>query len=337
MLQQCKLDGVDSARIIFVIEMSPELQYGQHLVALAKAIRHGQPGWIIVDGPRSRWYAESDMPADCWDKLVQMVHVGRVLLGFPDEPDRRSFLHSPLPPRPPEQIIAAYERLLATARTDAAQAKKLLGGHSVLGSAFPEYVAALSGSRSQSQATCTCIAYEALLAAAEQAPQSLQGELFDSFSPLGEAFDRYVDALVDLDRQADVPALLEMFRPHWDHNLGYGKLGSAAFKSGHDRIAECFIVKLRDSTEDWCRSEEIGFLAEIWKKQGRTDEAHKLMVEALKGLSEQSRTATGSDRQLFEAWFQTRRSTYLRLFPELDDDELRRHGIASSTLTEPAT
>jgi hypothetical protein len=337
MFQQCELDGLDSARIISVVEVSPELQYRQQLVALAKATRHGQAGWIVLDGPRSRWYAESDMPADSWDKLVLMVHVGRVLLDFTDEPDRRSFLQSTLPPRPPEQIIESYEKLLAKARTDAAQAKKLLGGHSVLGSAFPDYVAALSGLRSQSHATCTCSAYEALLAAAGQAPQSLQGELLDSFSPLGEAFDAYIDALVELNRQADVPALLARFRPHWDHNLGYGKLGSAAFRSGHDHIAESFIVKLRHSMNDWCRSEEIGFLAGIWKKQGRTDEAHELMIDALKGLRDQSRTATGSDRQLFEDWFQARRSTYLRLFPERGDDELRRHGIASSTLTEPAT
>jgi hypothetical protein len=334
MLQQCKLDGLGPAGIVFVVELSPELQYPQKLVALGKATRHGQLGWIVLDGPRSRWYAASEMPADAWDKTVVMVHVGRVLLGFRDEPDRRSFLQSAALPRAPEQIIAAYERILNKARTDTKQARKLLGGRSILGSAFPDYVAALSASRSQSQAACTCTAYESLLAAATLTDPSLQVELLDCFSPLGEAFDRYVDALIELNRQADVPALLEKFRPHWDHNLGYGKLGSAAFKSGHDQIAESFIVTLRHSMKDWCRSQEIGFLAEIWKKQGRSEQAHTLLIDALKGLHEQSRTATGSDRKLFEEWFQRRRSTYLQLFPERGDDELRRHGIASSTLAE---
>lgn len=334
MLQQSKLDSVAPARIIFVVELSPELQYPQKLVALGKATRHGQPGWIVLDGPRSHWYAASEMPADAWDKTVVMIHVGRVLLGFRDEPDRRSYLQSAAPPRAPEQIIAAYERILNKASTDPSEAKKFLGGHSVLGSAFPDYVAALSTSRSQSQAACTCTAYEALLAAAKLADPLLQGEMLDCFSPLGEGFDSYVDALIELNRQADVPALLEKFRPHWNHNLGYGKLGSAAFKSGHDQIAESFIVTLRHSMKDWCRSEEIGFLAEIWNKQGRSEEAHTLLIDALKGLHEQSRTATGSDCKLFEEWYQTRRSTYLRLFPERGDGELRRHGIASSTLAE---
>jgi hypothetical protein len=277
MLQQCRLDGLGPARIVLVVKLSKKLQYPQKLVGLAKATREGQPGWVVLDGPRSRWYAASELPTETHDKTVVMVHVGRVLLGFMDEPDRRRYLQPAPPPQTPEQIITAYERILNKA--------------------------------------------------------SSNPKLLDSFSPLGEAFDSYVDALIELNRQADVPALLEKFRPHWAHNLGYGKLGTAAFKSGHEQIAESFFVKLRRSMpKDWCRSDESGFLAQIWKRQGRSEEAHTLLIDALKGLQEQSRAATGSDRKLFEEWFQTRRSTYLQLFPERGDDELGRHGIASSTL-----
>jgi hypothetical protein len=261
-----------------------------------------------------------------------------VLLGFTDEPDRRRFFQPAAPPRAPEQIISAYERILDKARTDPKQAKKLLGGSSILGSAFPDYVAALSASRSQALAACTCAAYESLLGAAALADLPLQGESFDCFySPLGEAFERYVDALIELNRQADVLTLLENFRPHWDHYLWYGKLGSAAFGSGHDTLAESFLVRLRHSLNDWCRCEEIGFLAEIWMKQGRSEEAHKLLIDALKELDKQSRAATGSDCKLFEEWFQTHRASYLQFFPERGDNELRRQGIASSTLLESQT
>jgi hypothetical protein len=334
MLGQANVDGLSQVRIIFVTELSPELNYPQRLVALGKTTRNGQPGWIVLDGPRSRWYAANEMPTDVFEKTVLMVHVGRVLLGFTREPDRRACLHPTLPPRAPEQVIAAYERLLDMAHTDAKQAKKLSG---VLGSAFTDYVSALSASRSQPLPTCTCVAYEALLAAAQKAETSLRDKFFDSFSPLGEVFDAYVDALIASNRQADVPALVEKFRPHWEHNLGYAKLGTAAFKSGHDELAEAFLLKLCHSMKDWCRNEEIGFLAEIWKRQQRSEEAHTLLIDALKGLKEQSRTATGSDRKLFEEWFQARRAAYLKLFPERGEDELRRHGIPSSTLTERAT
>lgn len=92
MLEQCKLDGLTATRITLVVEPSPELQYPQKLVALAKTSRYGEPGWVILDGQRSRWYAASEMPADSLDKLVLMVHVGRTLLAFNEEPDRRKFL-----------------------------------------------------------------------------------------------------------------------------------------------------------------------------------------------------------------------------------------------------
>jgi hypothetical protein len=336
MLRQGNVDGLGEARIVCVVELSSPLEYPQKLVALAKATRHAEAGWMVLDGGRSRWYAADELPADVPDRTVVMVHVGRVLLGFNNEPDRRKFLHSAAPPREPEQIIAAYEGLVDKARTSPKQAKKLLGRHSILGSAFADYVAALSALRSQSRAACTCTAYESLLAIAAQADPSFHGELFDSFSPLGDAFDSYVDALIESNRQAEVPALLEKFQPHWDHNLGYGKLGGAAFKSGHDQLAETFFVTLRHSLKDWCRCEEIGFLAEIWNKEGRFEEAQTLLIDALKGLHDQRRTATGSDRKLFEEWFQQRRASYLRLFPERGDDELRRHGIPSSTLDRSA-
>lgn len=332
MLQQFNNDGITEAQIISVVELSPELQYPQKLVALCKANRYRQPGWIVLDGSRSRWYPATEMPTDNWDKTAVMIHVGRVLLGFKEEPDRRKFLKSPPPPRAPEQIVAAYERFLDKARADSKQAKKLLSDHSILGSAFADYVAALSECRSRPAAECACAAYETLLSLAEPAEPSLREKYFDSFSPLGEAFDAYVDALIGLNRQADVATLIEKFRSHWDHNLGYGKLGVAAFKSGNDQIAESFFLKLRGSMKDWQRHEEISFLAEIWSRQGRSEEAHSLLIDALNGVYELSRTATGSDCKLFEDEFQTHRATYLRLFPERGDDELRRLGIRSSTL-----
>lgn len=334
MLWQFSADDVGDVRIIAVAEPSPKLKYPQKIVALAKAKQKDQAGWIVLDGPRSRWYPATDLPADTWDKTVLMVHVGRTLLGFEDEPNRQRFVRPATEARAPEQIIAAYERILNQARLSADQAKKLLGRTGVLGSAFPDYVSALATLQSKSKAACTSAAYEAILAAASNADGAIRAELFDSFTPLGENFERYVDALIELGRQAEIPGLIETFRPHWEHNLGYGYLGAAAFKSGYDQIAERFLVTLRHSLKDWCRCEEMGFLAEIWKNQGRADEAHQLLIDALKGLLEQSREAKGSDCALFEEWFQTRRSTYLRLFPDRGEAELRRLEIPSSTFAQ---
>jgi hypothetical protein len=55
---------------------------------------HEQAGWVVIDGRRSRWYAASEMPEQETDGVVAKVHVGRVLLGFEEQPDRRSYLRA---------------------------------------------------------------------------------------------------------------------------------------------------------------------------------------------------------------------------------------------------
>jgi hypothetical protein len=89
MLRQVTFDAFVSPRIVRVVEMAPELKYPQRLVALASAFRRDEPGWIVVDGPRSRWYPACEASADRGEKLIVMAHVGRALLGFGDEPIRR--------------------------------------------------------------------------------------------------------------------------------------------------------------------------------------------------------------------------------------------------------
>jgi len=328
---QGQLEGVSQDRLLRVAEMSPELGYPQRLVALARASRHGEPGWIVLDGPRSRWYAAAEMPDTPFDTIILMLHVGRVLLGFEEEPDRRGFLRPTAAKRMPAQVVSAYERLLDQARSDIGQARELLGGGGVLSAKFTEYVTALASESSQSTAACTCVAYEAILSVAERDAPSLSREYLRSSAPLAAHLGAYITALLELNRQAEIPAIIERFRPHMDHNAGYTMLGNAAFKGGHDELAESFFVKLRHSMKDWCRSEGMNALAEIWQRQGRNEEAHTLQIDALHGIMEQSRTATGSDCELFEEWFQNRRSAYLRLFADRGNEELQRHGIPKSS------
>lgn len=284
--QHCPIGGLGEICIIAVAELSRKLKRRRRLFALARATRQGEPGWVVLDGAHSRWYSAGEMPAEVvWETTVLMVHVGRVLLGFTEEPDRRKFLRPPTPPKSPAQILAAYE---------------------------------------------------ALLAVAELTELTAPGSVYRASAPLAQFFDQYVDALIAVGRQTDMARVIERLRPHWDHNSGYASLGGAAFKTGHDDLAESLLLQLRHSYTDWCRSEEIGYLAEVWARRGRCNDAQGLLVDSLKQLLDQSRSATGSDRRLFEEWFQTRRATFQRLFPELGDDGLLRHGIPPTTLKKPA-
>jgi len=91
LLERCPIPGVKPKKILRVAEFSEVLQYPEKLVVLASGTRGRNKGWVVFDGPRTRWYSRSEVPVD-YSPLVMMVHVGRVLLGFTDEPDRRKYL-----------------------------------------------------------------------------------------------------------------------------------------------------------------------------------------------------------------------------------------------------
>jgi hypothetical protein len=334
MLAQGRLDGVDNPRISLVAELSPDLKYPQKLVALASATRNGESGFVILDGPRSRWYAASEFPDDCFDKLVLMVHVGRVLLGFTDEPDRARYLKNVEAVPDAERLVEVYERILGQLEAEPSRAAKLMCDRGEFRSAFEAYVDAVVKLRSKPRAVTVCATYERMLAVADRLDPESRAKVHDTFTPLGNYFKQYLEALIELNRTPEVPALIERFRPYWKHNLGYGTLGIAAYRAGQIALAEQFFVTLRESYKDWGRAEEMDKLAEIWHAKGRVDDAHRLLIEAMRQLLEESRTATGSDRDQYEEWYQSRRSTFNRLFPERGDAELSRQGLARSTQSE---
>ena len=173
-------------------------------------------------------------------------------------------------------------------------------------------------------------AYENLLTQAIAGEENQERKI-DSHGPLGKHFEQYVDALIATAQCARIDSVIEKLAPYWDHNSGYGKIGMAGFRCGRFAIAERCFERLRQSCQDWPRSEEMSFLAEIWANQGRVDDAHSLLVECLKRLLEESKTATGSGRKLFEKWFQQHRATYLRLFPDRGETILEKNGIPPTT------
>jgi hypothetical protein len=113
MLGQWQGDRLQEPRITRVAELSAQLKVPGRLVALASARIDDNEGWVVLDGPRSTWYPKADQPEGTSDSVVLMIHVGRQLLGFTDQPDRKKYLLIDRPRREPRQIVAAYEKLLA--------------------------------------------------------------------------------------------------------------------------------------------------------------------------------------------------------------------------------
>jgi tetratricopeptide (TPR) repeat protein len=318
MLKQWTGDALEEVVVTRVAELSPELRCPQGLVAMATAQRAGAPGWVVLDGPRSAWYASAEMPADVHDGTVLKVHIGRALLGFSTQPNRASFLAPPRPAPDPQAVVEAYEALLQQAREGDATTQELLVGPSVFGKAFPMYVDAcvtiLGGPRGQQ----VVAAYEKLLAAATVADASLHGRdgrVFNTFTPVGDHWEDYVEALLELGRTTQVKDLVVRFEPFWQHNQGYGKLGAAAFKAGDLANAERLLNKLRMEYKDAHRSDTMSLLAEVWSQTGRLQEAKELLIHCMQRLQEEGETHSGRDRAMLETSFQRHRTTYLRLFP----------------------
>lgn len=175
-------------------------------------------------------------------------------------------------------------------------------------------------------------AYLKLLSDAEKQGGKAQKEAFDNFGPLGKHFEQYADGLVRLGRENEIVATVRVLARFWDHNSGYGTLGKAAFKCREDAIAESFFLRLRDNYKDSHRGEEMGLLAEIWLKSDKREDAKKLLLECLRKLLAESKTATGSDKRFFEDCFQNQRGTWLKLFPQDGESTLAANGIPNSTL-----
>jgi hypothetical protein len=195
---------------------------------------------------------------------------------------------------------------------------------------FEAFVDAKHSLRGGSTARHFADGYERLLRIARQHLQE-SDSLLDNSSAAGAGFDKYVNALVELQRPLEIVPLIELFAPHWEHNLGYGQLGNAAFKAGRDDLAEKYYLRLKEGLEDWQRVEEMSHLAEIWHRRGKQEKARCLLLECMRKVLEQGRKADGSDRKLYEECFQNHRRTFLRLFP---DQPLAKHGLPETKLRQ---
>jgi hypothetical protein len=280
LLQQWHGKALENPQLSVVAELSPELRYPQRLVGAAAARMNGVEGWVVLDGESSEWFARADMPDDTDEKTVLKIHVGRRLLGLTAQGDRQKYLATAPIPKPPAEIIGAYEKLLVETKAKSGKERE---------------------------------------------------DAFGMFRPLSKHLQRYVDALVQTGRVAEIVPVVDLFEPYSNHCSGYTNLSSAAYKCGQMELAERLLLKTREECAHWERGDEMGRLAEIWSKQGRTEEARALLIECLQRLSDQSKTAKGSDKKLYEKWFQNQRSAYLTLFPG-EADKLAAHGLPDSTL-----
>lgn len=326
MLSQWTGPELEEPSIAIVAEVSPSLRYPGRLVAVATARCNDEEGFAVLDGPRSQWYPASEQPGDGSYRGVLKLHVGRGILGFTDQPDRRQYLVSPSAPDA-QAVIDAYEALLDEAESNPERRVELVAVGGELDQHFLKYVDVLCTEMGVSKLDAESALYDRILDLAKTVDESSYEDTFDAIGMFGDRFLSYIDGLIANGRGEEFNELHQLFAPYWDHNLGYGLLGSAAFKVGQLDVAESYFDKQRHGVDDYCRYAEMSLLAEIWCGRGDTDEARDLLVDCLKQLvtliAESEYT---SDRQMFAEEFQAHREAYLRLFPD-NESSLSQHGI----------
>jgi len=329
MLNQWDGNPVQGATITRVAELSPKLHIRQSLVALASGRLAGNDGWLVLDGPRSTWYPKSEQPEETNENAVLMIHVGRQLLGFQVQTDRQKYLIAKHPGRTPDEIVSAYEKLmLEAAGASPKRQKELLGGWSVLSKHFDAYTKSLAAVRKKSASEALVDAGGRFLLLAEHVDPSIRDGVYASTSHIGGIFDPYVDALASSNRSAEIPALIELFAPHCENNLGYNRLGRAAFIAGKRDVAEKYFMKLHEDLGNSYRFEQLSLLAEIWHDRGEKERARGLLIDCMRKLAaEIKKSDFESTRKSFSDTFHHFRNTYLRLDPN-GEEELAKSGIS---------
>lgn len=327
---------LEQPRILRIAELSPNLGLANRLVAIAQAKLAGEEGWVVLDGENTTWYPKAEQPGGTPDGAVLQLHLGRQLLGFREQPDRKAWLRFETNEPSAQSIISAYERLSDEIATAPAERKQeLLNAWGPLTRHFEKYVDSLASARSVPRAPIVAEVYERFLQLTQSQDEELRKELKDALGLFDRHFEAYVDALLQLGRGNEIVPLIDYFADAWDHNRGYGKLGSAAFKAGRDDLAEKYLLQMRDGLESYFHADEMSLLADVWARRGNTQQARDLLVSCLQGLISQiQKSEYNSDRDMFADAYRRHRATYLRLFSE-GEPELTALGLKPDPLEAP--
>ena len=212
---------LQKARITHVAELSAELKYPTRLVALAPATLQEEEGWVVLDGPRSTWYSKVEQPVKMFgdrqlpaSRVALEIHVGRQLLGFQDQPDRKQYLATNRARREPQQIVAACEKLIAKLTHPGPKQQKQELRHSLrlLSRHFDAYVEALVAVNTVGKPEALIDVYGRFLRLAEQSDESIRDKAYDSSGVLGKQLEAYIDALMSCGRSAEIAGLFDLSR-----------------------------------------------------------------------------------------------------------------------------
>jgi hypothetical protein len=321
LLKQWRGEPVESALVKRVAEVSPKLRGVSQFVALAEASRGGQPGWIVLDGPQTRWYPASEQPSDSPEGAALKIHIGRQLLALPLDQPRGPFLTQTVEQPSTESFRETYARLFDEAMVPGALSlNDMLGRRGPLMRHFDRYLSVVADGDQDARQNLLITQYQRILTALDHADEPTEQDLLDSFGILGEYFEPYVDAIAARGQSDSIVEILGRVQRLWQHNLGYIQMAMAAMKANRHDLAEPLLKQLLADMEHYYRGDSMGYLAEIWAARGENEKAIHLLLDCMQRLREDIAQCTDpTDRKSFTDQWGAHRQTFLRLFPEASD------------------
>ncbi len=332
MLGHCKEMPLIEVVVTYVAIMSDALNYPAKLVALATGQLEGEKGWVVLDGPRTTWFPESEQPKspqvysgfvhpnDTYDSMILRIHIGRQLLGFSPTEDRKRYLCSITSTKDRKQIITAYQRLMSEASTGSLERRnELLCGRSPLTKHFKRYIDALSTERQTPYGETFIAVYSDFATIVENSSEDVQIKAYSRLSLLADLFLDFIDELLKANQKDEAAKWIKSFEKKWNSLFGYSVLGLAWFRCGNLVAAEQELIKICDDIDDYCHRDEVGTLAAIWCQVGKSIRARELLADCLGRLHDMIVASQEEwDKKVYFLQYKQFRSVFRQLFPGED-------------------
>lgn len=290
-LAQWKGKMLTDVSIRCTVQVDYELDLNNYKIALATAKLDDTEGWIIFDGPRSKWYPKTEQPAyqsynfGGIKSEIYMIHLGRQILGLPlDETDRLKNLTNSATQISLPEFIAAYDKLLVELPSQSLKRQQeLFQFTGPITTHFTPYLDALVETGVSAKDEAYIALYERLLGIANKLEEPAKDEALGATSVLADHFLPYVKLLIARDREQDVIRLCQQFEPYWSRSYGWAMLGEVYYLAGSPEKAESFLTQFFEYQKgSSLYPKESGILAEIWKEKNEIAKSKKLLIDGMK-------------------------------------------------------
>ncbi|MEM7559174.1 MAG: hypothetical protein AAF394_08620 [Planctomycetota bacterium] len=251
-------------------------KYPQDLVGCGSAFHDGQPGTAVFDGPRSRWYPQTEL-FDLPPVWVLQMHMGLVELGLEANPEGKPRVEKQS--IEPELLVSEYEKLMEKALSLPEDEKvEWLRDSGVLERHFESYVNEKANLEGQDRAVVLKQSYEKLLEIALSTVEERRYALADD-SVFGKHFIEYVDASES--SSGKIERAMRLFEPVWYAWFDQPKFAYAELKLGLTEQAEKRLLALKEDGRAMNLSLAPTFLAKIYSARGETEKAKALLQDAI--------------------------------------------------------